>query len=68
MDSIANLLPLAIMGGGIYLFFRWVVRDMNRPTGRQTFTQALPISTPAAKTRLAPSTTCMAARRNGVPM
>ncbi len=34
MDSVANLLPLAIMGVGVYLFFRWVVRDMNRPTGR----------------------------------
>lgn len=34
MGSAANLLPLAIMGVGVYLFFRWVVRDMNRPTGR----------------------------------
>lgn len=32
MDSVANLLPLAAMGVGVYLFFRWVVRDMNRPT------------------------------------
>ena len=32
MDSIANLLPLAAMGVGVYLFFLWVVRDMNRPT------------------------------------
>jgi hypothetical protein len=32
MDSIANLLPLAAMGVGVYLFFSWVVRDMNRPT------------------------------------
>ena len=34
MESLANMLPVATMGFGIYLFFRWVVRDMNRPTGR----------------------------------
>jgi len=34
MNSIANLLPLAVMGAIIFLFFRWVVRDMNRPAGR----------------------------------
>ena len=34
MESLANLLPVAAMGFGIYLFFRWVVSDMNRPTGR----------------------------------
>ena len=34
MDTAANLLPVAIMGVGFYVFFRWVVRDMNRPTGR----------------------------------
>lgn len=34
MDTAANLLPVAIMGVGVYLFFRWVVRDMNRPTRR----------------------------------
>ena len=33
-------------------------------TGRQ----ALPISTPAASTRLPPSTTCSTARKNGVSM
>ncbi len=34
MDTAANLLPVAIMGVGVYIFFRWVVRDMNRPTRR----------------------------------
>lgn len=34
MDSVANLLPVAGMGFGVYLFFRWVVRDMNRATRR----------------------------------
>jgi hypothetical protein len=34
MDSIANLLPLALMAFGVYLFYRWVVRDMNRTTRR----------------------------------
>jgi hypothetical protein len=34
MDTAANLLPVAIMGVGVYVFFRWVVRDMNRPTRR----------------------------------
>jgi hypothetical protein len=34
MDSFFNLVPLLLMGGGIFLFFRWVVRDMNRPMGR----------------------------------
>ena len=34
MDTAANLLPVALMGVGVYVFFRWVVRDMNRPMGR----------------------------------
>lgn len=34
MEFFANLLPVIAMGAGLYLFFRWVVRDMNRPTGR----------------------------------
>jgi hypothetical protein len=34
MDTAANLLPVAIMDVGVYIFFRWVVRDMNRPTRR----------------------------------
>lgn len=34
MESLTNLIPVAAMGFGIYLFFRWVVSDMNRPAGR----------------------------------
>ena len=34
MEAVTNLLPIIAMGVGIYLFFRWVVRDMNRPAGQ----------------------------------
>ncbi len=34
MEAAANLLPVAFIGVGVYVFFRWVVRDMNRPTRR----------------------------------
>ena len=34
MEAIANLLPVIAMGAGIFFFFRWVVRDMNRPAGQ----------------------------------
>lgn len=30
MQTIASLMPLICMGAGVYFFFKWVVRDMNK--------------------------------------
>lgn len=34
MSAFENLLPLIFFFLAVYLFFRWVVRDMNRSSDR----------------------------------